>query len=242
MVQYWRRLVILQVLAARHARSQTDAVAACRNHLHYHIKTTEKTMVTNTLISPEKLKTVTYLWSDVVARNLPGDWVQIGSFYAECSLVAAKIAREAFFSSQCKKTVNRQIWLLGFSHESLKSLLSIFYVDRFDVTGNSRDGVSIRFIAGGFNETLHHSHIREIAILRLDADLYSSTMIALRHLYKKVQTTGYVIIDDYGWWLQCQRAFDDYFRKYEGWLPALMHDGITGRWMQKPRCVTKCNI
>jgi len=45
--------------------------------------------------------------------------------------------------------------------------------------------------------------------------------------------SGFLIIDDYGHWLHCKRAIDDYFDT-QGWTPALMHSDYTGRWMQKP--------
>lgn len=50
----------------------------------------------------------------------------------------------------------------------------------------------------------------DIAILRLDADLYNSTYVALKYLYPKVIKGGLVIIDD--WALEGVRlAFRDYF-------------------------------
>lgn len=39
--------------------------------------------------------------------------------------------------------------------------------------------------------------VREIAVLRLDGDLYSSTSIAMKHLYPLVSPGGWVIVDDY---------------------------------------------
>lgn len=50
----------------------------------------------------------------------------------------------------------------------------------------------------------------DIAILRLDGDLYNSTYVCLKYLYPKVIKGGLVIIDD--WALPgCRRAVDDYF-------------------------------
>lgn len=45
--------------------------------------------------------------------------------------------------------------------------------------------------------------------------------------------SGFLIIDDYGHWLHCKRAIDNFFDR-QGWTPALMHSDYTGRWMQKP--------
>jgi O-methyltransferase len=48
------------------------------------------------------------------------------------------------------------------------------------------------------------------ALLRLDGDLYESTMDGLRHLYPKLSVGGYVIIDDYGAIPACKAAVDDF--------------------------------
>ena len=55
----------------------------------------------------------------------------------------------------------------------------------------------VRFIVGWFRDSLPAAEIREIAVLRLDGDLYESTMDALRNLYARVQPGGYVIVDDF---------------------------------------------
>lgn len=55
----------------------------------------------------------------------------------------------------------------------------------------------VRFVKGWFKDTLHQAPIDRLAILRLDGDLYESTMDALSALYAKVASGGFVIVDDY---------------------------------------------
>lgn len=55
----------------------------------------------------------------------------------------------------------------------------------------------VRFIAGWFHDTLPVVPIEQLAVLRLDCDMYSSTTDALTYLYPKVSSGGYVIVDDY---------------------------------------------
>lgn len=50
----------------------------------------------------------------------------------------------------------------------------------------------------------------EIAILRLDGDLYNSTWVCLQHLFPKVINGGCVIIDDWSL-LGCRDACKEYF-------------------------------
>lgn len=67
----------------------------------------------------------------------------------------------------------------------------------------------VRFLPGWFRDTLPTAPIERLAVLRLDGDLYESTIIALRSLYPKLSPDGFVIIDDYA--LEtCRAAVDDY--------------------------------
>ena len=68
----------------------------------------------------------------------------------------------------------------------------------------------VRFLPGWFCDTLPTAPIERLAVLRLDGDLYSSTMDALTSLYDKVASGGFVIIDDYGGIPQCARAVKDF--------------------------------
>ena len=56
--------------------------------------------------------------------------------------------------------------------------------------------------------------IDNLAILRLDGDLYGSTMDALNNLYPKLSKGGFCIIDDYALF-GCKRAVDDYRAQYK---------------------------
>jgi Macrocin-O-methyltransferase (TylF) len=56
---------------------------------------------------------------------------------------------------------------------------------------------AVRFLKGWFRDTLPPAPIQRLALMRLDGDLYESTMDALTHLYPKLSPGGFVIIDDY---------------------------------------------
>jgi O-methyltransferase len=65
------------------------------------------------------------------------------------------------------------------------------------------------FLQGWFANTLPAAPIDQLAVLRLDGDMYGSTLDALEPLYPKVSPGGFVIIDDYA--LEgCRQAVDDY--------------------------------
>jgi O-methyltransferase len=67
----------------------------------------------------------------------------------------------------------------------------------------------VQFLAGWFEDTLPRAPIERLALLRLDGDLYESTMDALTALYPRLSTGGFVIVDDYDI-AACARAVRDY--------------------------------
>ena len=70
---------------------------------------------------------------------------------------------------------------------------------------------NIIFVKGMVEDTIPRTLPNQIALLRLDTDLYESTYHELIHLYPKVATQGVVIIDDYGHFQGSQEATDKYF-------------------------------
>ena len=70
------------------------------------------------------------------------------------------------------------------------------------------------FVKGWFENTVPNCDVEEIALLRLDGDLYESTIVCLKHLFPKVSKGGYLIIDDWGL-PGCRKACDEYFKDYK---------------------------
>jgi O-methyltransferase len=64
-------------------------------------------------------------------------------------------------------------------------------------------------LLAGFKDTLPTAPITQLAVLRLDGDMYASTMDALQCLYHRLSLGGYVIVDDYGA-IVCKQAVDDF--------------------------------
>jgi O-methyltransferase len=70
---------------------------------------------------------------------------------------------------------------------------------------------SFWLVKGWFKDTLpSYKFPTEIAILRLDGDLYDSTRVCLENLYPHVVPGGIVILDDYHNWDGCARAVNEY--------------------------------
>lgn len=70
-----------------------------------------------------------------------------------------------------------------------------------------------RFVEGDVLETFSVSENlpEHISLLRLDTDWYASTKLELEVLYPLLVSGGVLIIDDYGHWLGCRRAVDEFF-------------------------------
>jgi O-methyltransferase len=66
------------------------------------------------------------------------------------------------------------------------------------------------FLEGWFKDTLRQAPIQQLAVLRLDGDMYGSTLDALTALYPKLAPGGFCIVDDYGAIDACKQAVTDY--------------------------------
>jgi hypothetical protein len=65
----------------------------------------------------------------------------------------------------------------------------------FEIYGLLDD--QVRFVKGLFSDTLPKLQAERFALIRLDGDLYESTMDGLRALYPRLSSGGFVVIDDY---------------------------------------------
>jgi O-methyltransferase len=87
------------------------------------------------------------------------------------------------------------------------------------------------FLEGFFQDTLADAPIDQLAVLRLDGDMYESTIVALEALYPKLSPGGYLIVDDYAL-PGCRQAVDDY-RRDNGISEPLQEVDWTGRFWQR---------
>merc|ERR1719480_443944 len=85
-------------------------------------------------------------------------------------------------------------------HTEKKNILTVeqtYVQDNFQRFGLLNKNVI--FLPGYFNETLptvSKKGLGKLAILRIDGDLYTSTMDVLQNLYDKVSPGGFIIFDD----------------------------------------------
>jgi O-methyltransferase len=90
----------------------------------------------------------------------------------------------------------------------------------------------VRFLEGLFSETLPTLSGHQWALLRLDGDLYGSTLDALTNLYPSLSPGGYVIIDDFGAMPMCRKAVED-FRAAQGIVEPIHRIDWTGVYWRR---------
>ena len=88
------------------------------------------------------------------------------------------------------------------------------------------------FVEGWFRDTLQHVATEKLAVLRLDGDMYESTMDALNGLYHKLSPGGFLIVDDYVL-PACRKATEDFRSQHEIVEPIEIIDGVGAFWRRE---------
>lgn len=93
---------------------------------------------------------------------------------------------------------------------------------------------NVVFVKGFFNETMLplSKEIKHLSVMRLDGDMYESTVDVLYRLYDKLSIGGYVIMDDWAKF-PSRTACEDFF-KVHGIQPEIIGiDKLSAYWQKK---------
>lgn len=90
----------------------------------------------------------------------------------------------------------------------------------------------VRFLEGWFRDTLPALAAETFAVVRLDGDLYESTMDGLVNLYPRLAVGGYLIVDDYGF-ENSRAAVEDYRREHGISEPIELVDWVGAYWRRR---------
>lgn len=177
--------------------------------------------IAHTMIGIKRLENIRFCMQEVLKNNVPGDCVETGVWRGGATILMRAIlkvygdhSRKVWvadsFAGLPPPNPNKYPWDQG----SILHTWGYLAVPLQDVQGNfEKYGLldnQVVFLKGLFSETLPTAPIKKIAVLRLDGDLYESTMDALVNLYPRLSVGGYVIIDDYGAIESCRKAVHDY--------------------------------
>lgn len=174
-----------------------------------------------TMIGLARLDNLQECTLSVLSDGVPGDLIETGVWRGGACILMRAILK-------VKSETRRVVWVAdsfqglprpdshrypadAADHHWMHSPLA---VDLEQVRANfSKYGLlddQVRFLAGWFRDTLPTAPIERLAVLRMDGDMYESTMDALTNLYPKLSVGGYAIADDYGAVPGCRTAVDEY--------------------------------
>lgn len=145
----------------------------------------------------------------VIEQGVPGDFIETGVWRGGASIMMRAVLK-------AHNDTGRKVWVAdsfagmpapdaqhypsdkgadfhAYNHTLAVSLEQVQEnFRRYDLLDDQ-----VRFLKGWFRDTLPQAPIDRLAVIRLDGDLYESTMDGLTHLYAKLSPGGIVIIDDY---------------------------------------------
>lgn len=175
----------------------------------------------HTMIGLKRLDNIQFCVEDAIKMNVDGDLIETGVWRGGATIFMRAILKSYQIS-------DRNVWVADsfeglpppnsqkypldtgdILHEFSELAISLEQVQsnfaKYDLLDNQ-----VKFLKGWFSDTLPKAPIKKLAVMRLDGDMYESTMDALVNLYPKLSLGGYVIVDDYGATPQCSQAVQDY--------------------------------
>jgi len=177
--------------------------------------------IAHTMIGLKRLDNLEFCIEKVITDGVPGDLVETGVWRGGATIFMRAVLK-------AYSVIDRYVWVAdSFEglpspntdkcphdagsrlHESRELAVSLEEVkanfEKYGLFDNQ-----VRFLKGWFRDTLPSAPIERLAVLRLDGDMYQSTMDALGNLYPKLSEGGYIIVDDYGAVPACRQAVNDY--------------------------------
>ena len=175
----------------------------------------------HTMIGMKRLANVRQCIEHILSDGIPGDLVETGAWRGGATIFMRAILK-------ARGVTDRTVWVADsfaglpapdvtrYPRDAGNRLYTFPQLavtvervrDNFRRYGLLDD--QVRFLEGWFRDTLPTAPIQRLAVLRLDGDLYESTMQALECLYDRLSVGGYVIVDDYGNVAACRQAVHDF--------------------------------
>ncbi len=172
------------------------------------------------MIGLKRLRNLRTVVEQVLTERIPGDLIETGVWRGGACIYMRALLK-AF------GVTDRRVWVadsfdglpppdpVNFPaddgsklHEIRVIAVSLAEVKRNFAKYNMLDE-QVVFLPGWFKDTLPTAPIERLAVLRLDGDMYESTIQALQALYPKLSTGGFVIVDDYVV-PACRQAAEDF--------------------------------
>lgn len=175
-----------------------------------------------TMVGLKRLDNLEECILSIIKDGINGDFIEAGVWRGGCIIFMALLLKRL-------NVENRIVYgadsFMGMPEPSkscfqdegdLQHTIKKLVATRVEVEKNIAEfGVEnlIMLLEGWFKNTLPKINAeQQFSLIRLDGDMYESTMIALENLYPKLNVGGYYVVDDYGAIFACKTAVDN-FRK-----------------------------
>jgi len=195
------------------------------------------------MIGLKRLDNLEYCIREIAKDNIDGDLIETGSWRGGATIFMRAMLKVL--------NINNKIVYVADSFEGLPKPEEAKYVidkgDRhFDnpflavsleqVKQNFENynllDSQVQFLKGWFKDTLPTAPVQKLSLLRLDGDMYQSTIEALDNLYPKLQKGGFCIIDD--WTLKgANQAVLDYRKEHNIKDEIITIDYSSAFWRKK---------
>ncbi len=176
----------------------------------------------HTMVGLKRLENVQFCVEDTIKNNIPGDLIETGVWRGGCTIFMRGILKA--YNITDKKVFVADSFE-GLPKPDIKYPFDVIQDYKFhtfpalsvsdvEVKNNFKAyellDDNVVFVKGFFENSLKTANINKLSVLRLDGDMYSSTIQVLEQLYDKLSVGGYIIIDDYC--IPNCRAALEYFR------------------------------
>jgi O-methyltransferase len=208
--------MLSRVLATR------DLVAMKQRNLTEHERRNGEIwpLYAHTMIGMKRLDQLQTAIEAVLAEGVEGDFIETGVWRGgACIFMRAVLAaygntdRRVFVADSFEGLPEPDPQRCPADRGSMYHAESYLAVSREEVERNfAKYGLlddRVVFLQGWFKDTLPSAPIEKLALLRLDGDMYESTLDALGNLYPKLSPGGFCIIDDFCLG-PCRLAVEDY--------------------------------
>lgn len=172
-----------------------------------------------TMIGNKRLDNIKYCIEQCIINNIEGDIIECGVWRGGAMMYTKKCLQE--FSS--KKTIFLADSFCGLPEPTYAEDINLRYCDSLYLSVSLQETLdnfnkfnlldNVIPIVGWFKDTLPLFN-NKLSIIRLDGDLYESTMDSLINLYPLLSNNGFIIIDDYHIVNACKLAVDTYIDKH----------------------------
>lgn len=177
----------------------------------------------HSMIGPKRLRNLRELTEQTLHEEVPGDYIETGVWRGGACilmrgvLAAYDVTDRRVYCADTFAGLPRPDPAYPADRRDRLHVFSALAVSEEEVRRNfaaySLLDEQVCLLKGEFKDTLPALPAPRLALMRLDGDMYRSTMDALVHLYDKLSAGGFVIVDDYGGLKNCRKAVHDFLER-----------------------------